>query len=201
MRHKTTNQTGSLPIRIVEVSGLGTVVLAKSKRARRLSMTVKPYKGIRVAVPYRTSFKNALAFLNSNLTWAKKNLKHIKKVEQHHQETLNDLPEINREKSRKILVNRLNELACEHGFEYNRVFVRNQKTLWGSCSHKNNINLNVNLVKLRPALMDYVLLHELVHTEIKNHSKAFWTRLDVLAGNAKKLDRELKTHILGLSMF
>ncbi len=190
-----------LPARTVEIDGLGIVLLAKSKKARRLSMTVKPYKGIRVAIPYRTSFKDAMQFLTSNLTWAQKNLQQIKQIEQQHQSAINNQPIIRKQTARTILVNRLNQLASQHGFTYNRVFVRNQKTLWGSCSHKNNINLNINLIKLNTALMDYVILHELVHTRVKNHSQKFWNKLDKYVGNAKLLDRELKRHILGLSIY
>ena len=72
--------------------------------------------------------------------------------------------------------------------------MRNSKTRWGSCSYENNINLNLHLMRLPNHLIDYVILHELVHTKIKNHSKDFWNLLDVVTGNAKNLDRELKNH-------
>jgi hypothetical protein len=72
--------------------------------------------------------------------------------------------------------------------------VKNQKTRWGSCSEKNNINLNANLVLLPDELIDYAILHELVHTRVKKHSKRFWDELDKLVGNAKKLDQKLKKH-------
>jgi len=164
-------------------------------------MTVRPDRGIRVAVPYRTSFKEGMAFLESNIGWARKNLDRVRRLERQHRTTLSNLPPISRAGARTVLVNRLNELAREHGFAYNRVFIRNQKTRWGSCSENNNINLNVNLVRLRPGLMDYVILHELVHTRTKNHGRRFWSQLDKLVGDAKTLDRELKKHVLGLAVY
>ena len=105
---------------------------------------------------------------------------------------------IDRPTARKQLVDRLNYLAQKHGFQYNRVFIRNQKTRWGSCSGKNNINLNVNLVRLPDELMDYTILHELVHTRIKNHGKRFWAQLDRLLGDAGILDRALNDYNLML---
>ena len=201
MKYRTKNSKDPLGVRIVEIENLGSVTLAKSHRARRLSMTVKPQKGIRVAIPYRTSFKSAMEFLEANIPWAKKNLERVKEIERRHSEIQNALPPINRTHARRLLVSRLDELARQNGFTYNRVFVRNQKTLWGSCSHVNNINLNVNLVRLPPELMDYVIIHELVHTRTKNHGKRFWSQLDRFVPNAKTMDKELRKHALGLSIY
>jgi predicted metal-dependent hydrolase len=142
-----------------------------------------------------------MAFLESNIGWARKNLDRVRRIERRHRTTLSNLGPISRAGARTVLVARLNELAQEHGFAYNKVFIRNQKTRWGSCSENDNINLNVNLVRLRPGLMDYVILHELVHTRTKNHSGQFWSQLDKLVGNAKTLDRELRKHVLGLAVY
>ena len=65
-------------------------------------------------------------------------------------------------------------------------------TRWGSCSAKNNISLNILIAQLPKELQDYIILHELLHTRIKNHSKIFWTELDILIGNAKRIDSILK---------
>ena len=51
-----------------------------------------------------------------------------------------------------MLKSRLSELSRQYGFSYNQAFIRNQRTRWGSCSHKNNINLNISLARLRPEL-------------------------------------------------
>ena len=107
---------------------------------------------------------------------------------------LSDCPAVDRTAARKFLVERLNQLAKAHGFTYNRVFIRNQKTRWGSCSIKNNINLNINLVRLPDELIDYTILHELVHTRIKNHSSNFWEQMDALLGDAKNMDKKLSAY-------
>ena len=74
---------------------------------------------------------------------------------------LQKLQQYKQGRRREILIKRLDKLAEKHGLKYNRVFVRNQKTRWGSCSSKNNISLNAKLVKLPEKLMDYIILHEL----------------------------------------
>lgn len=184
--------------RTIEIEHVGPVVFAKTKRTKRLSISIRPFKGIRVAVPYRLSFKKALAYFKTNLDWAHKNLAAMRKVEQEHVTTVSAGPRFNKARARAAITERINYLAGKHGFDYNRLFIRNQKTRWGSCSEKNNINLNINLVRLTDELMDYVILHELVHLKIKNHQKAFWDELNQYVGDAKALDKKLKEHRLGL---
>ena len=95
------------------------------------------------------------------------------------------------------LIDRLVELADRHGFSFNRVSVRRQKTRWGSCSANNNISLNMRIVLLPDHLRDYVILHELVHTKFKHHGRTFWRALDRLVGESKILDRQLHAyHVL-----
>ena len=99
-----------------------------------------------------------------------------------------------RKEAKDYLPKRVKELAEKNSFRFKKVSVRNSKTRWGSCSYENNINLNIHLMRLPNHLIDYVILHELVHTKIKNHSKDFWNMLDLVTGNAKKLDKELKNY-------
>ncbi len=96
--------------------------------------------------------------------------------------------------AKRYLPQRVAELAKVHGFSYNRVFVKNHRSRWGSCSEVNNINLNLHLLQLSDEIIDYVILHELVHTEIKNHSAAFWQRVEQVCPNVKDLRRQLRNH-------
>jgi hypothetical protein len=200
MTKSISSSDNDLPVRIVEIAGLGRVRLEKSARAKRLSMSVKPFKGVRVAIPKRASFRSAVAFLEEHITWAQRCLEQVREVERQHIRAREELPAIDVAEAVRTLAGRIDELAGQHGFTYRRLTIRNQKTLWGSCSHDNNINLNINLVRLRQELIDYVMLHELVHTRQKNHGKRFWATLDTYTGDAKKLARELKQHRLGLSL-
>jgi predicted metal-dependent hydrolase len=179
--------------RKVEIKGVGEILLERSSRARHINLSVRPFKGVRVAVPYGVSFDKAEEVTHSKAGWIKKHLDRMELIEQESIE-LKKNKHINRKEARKFLINRLNELSGKHGFDYNKVFVRNQRTRWGSCSVKNNINLNVNLVCLPEELIDYTILHELVHIRIKNHKKEFWDELDKLVVNAKELDKKLNKY-------
>lgn len=68
-------------------------------------------------------------------------------------------------------------LSADHGLAYNSISIKNQRTRWGSCSASNVISLNAKLLFLPPALVRYVLMHELCHTLEKNHSRRFWAHL------------------------
>jgi predicted metal-dependent hydrolase len=174
---------------LVEHPEVGTIKYIGNNRAKRIIISVKP-EFVRVVIPKRQSFKSAQKFVESRLEWIKKNKAKIKLQAQKKDE----LPEIDRKVARKVLCRRIGELAQLHNFVYNRISIRKQKTRWGSCSSKDNINLNMNLLHLPPELMDYVLLHELVHTKVKNHSKDFWDELDTVVPNARIIDRKLKDY-------
>ena len=96
-----------------------------------------------------------------------------------------------RAEGRRVLVPRLDALAARHALGYARATVRGQRSVWGSCSSRGTVSLNYKLLFLPPALVDYVLLHELAHTRHLDHSAAFWRLLERLEPDARVLDREL----------
>ncbi len=101
-----------------------------------------------------------------------------------------------RSEAKEILPQRVAELAEKHGFPYRKLFIKRHKSRWGSCSEVNNINLNLHLMRLPDGLINYVILHELVHTVIKNHSKAFWKKVLEVCPDAKMLRKQLRNHAL-----
>mgnify|MGYP001815618939 CR=1 FL=1 len=183
----------SVEAKTVELKSVGPIQIERSRRAKHINVSVRPYRGVRVAVPVGVSFASAELFAQSKAGWIKKQVEKMEQMERAAQILKENNP-IDRPTACKQLVNRLNYLAQKHGFTYNRVFIRNQKTRWGSCSGKNNINLNINLVRLPDELMDYTILHELVHTRVKNHGQQFWAQLERLLGDARKLDRALNDY-------
>ena len=105
------------------------------------------------------------------------------------------ITEIYRFEAKSILPTRLNKLSEQFGFSFNNVTIRNNKRNWGSCSPRNNISLNLQMMKMPDKLIDYILLHELVHTEIKDHGAKFWERLNqVTCNKARTLAKEIKQY-------
>jgi predicted metal-dependent hydrolase len=181
--------------KIVDIPPIGPVTIVKSQRAKLIRITISQDKTIRLTVPRGKSVDNSLQFLHSKIPWITKHQQRLSRLEN----TSNNLrqPEINERQAINTLISRLEEMARIHNFKYAKASIRNQKTKWGSCSAKNNISLNINLIRLPDELRDYVILHELVHTKFKNHSKKFWAELDKFVnGRAKELSKELKKYQL-----
>lgn len=101
-----------------------------------------------------------------------------------------------RVEAKNILPQRAHELAIRHNFSFRNLTVKNAKTRWGSCSSQNNINLNLQLMRLPDELINYVILHELNHTRHRNHQKTFWTSLEGILPGARKLDKALNAYNL-----
>jgi len=178
------------------ISNLGSVTFTKSSRAKYQRITIRPDKTVTVTIPRSGSISEAKQFLKSKASWIQKQLQ---KIDQH--EKLQDTPDLNidLEKTQNDLFDRLDYFSKKHNLSYNKAGFRCQKTRWGSCSGGNNISLNVNVSFLPEELQDYVLLHELVHTKVKNHSRKFWAELEKYTeGQAKELSKKLKKYRIRL---
>jgi hypothetical protein len=79
-----------------------------------------------------------------------------------------------REAARQLLHARLAHYNQLYGYSYNKVFIRNTRSRWGSCSSRRNLNFNYRVALLPQALCDYIVVHELCHLEQFNHSTEFW---------------------------
>jgi predicted metal-dependent hydrolase len=85
-----------------------------------------------------------------------------------------------RKEAKRIIMGRLAHFADTNHFTYNRVFIRDQKTLWGSCSSERNLSFNWRLIQSPLEIIDYIVVHELVHTEILRHTGDFWAKVGAL---------------------
>lgn len=91
----------------------------------------------------------------------------------------------------RYLPGRLKELAEKFGYKYRSVSVRNSKTRWGSCSAQNDITLSIHCIRLPQKLIDYIILHELVHTIHKDHSERYHRELERVLPDEKQLSRDV----------
>ena len=160
----------------------------KSDRSRSISIRVHPVKGVRVSVPRIVPFAAAVAFYKMKRNWVLEVMARQRERFKDVRVASPDEVEALRRKAKAELPSRLAELAGRYGFVYNRVVIKHNATNWGSCSSKNNINLNLNIVRLPKVLQDYILLHELCHLRHHDHGHAFHLLLEhLLTDNLMKL--------------
>lgn len=177
-----------------QIAGIGSVTFIRSARAKHIRISIKPFKEIRVSVPQAVPLRKALQFVDSKRNWILKHLLSIKKYEEQANKAAKSNENIDPLLAKQQLTSHLQELTKRFGFRYNKVSIRNQKTRWGSCSQNNNISLNRKILRLSDKLQEYILLHELVHTRIKNHSIKFWQELEKILPQARQLNKELRKH-------
>ena len=143
-------------------------------------------------VPARMTDREVQAFLQKHRAWLEKHLAQ--------EEAARDLPRYTEEDIRRLAEQALRvipERAAHYaplvGVTYGRVTIRNQKSKWGSCSAKGNLNFNCLLMEAPPEVLDYVVVHELCHRKYMNHSAAFWAEVARVLPGYREQERWLKT--------
>lgn len=103
-----------------------------------------------------------------------------------------------KKEARQYFIKRVPQIAQEFGFTFSSLRMSSAKTRWASCSYKDSLAFSWRLIQAPPWVIDYVILHELVHTKIKNHSSEFWKELSKFYPNYKEANHWLKAHALEL---
>ena len=179
---------------VLDVCGVKDVFLVKRKRSKRLSLSLEKKGVLKISIPYFLSYNEAIGILNNNKVWVEKYIKRMEKIEAQHQDLPREETIYSKDEAGCIIKKRVCEISKKLGFEYTGIKVKEFKTRWGSCTTKNHINLNIKLINLPQYLMDYVIVHELVHTKIKNHKNEFWKEIEKCMPSGKEFDRALKKY-------
>ena len=196
---------------------LGEILLQKRIQSKKIRVLVSGSKGIRVSLPLFCSFATALKFIENNKEKIASALKRSERDKLSDRVIINKITAEELDErlalAHKILPERLAELSgrmnknfeirdnkgaiLKNPFSYNTLAIKNNRTNWGSCSGKRNINLNLHLTALPEELMDFVILHELCHLVYLNHSKEFHKLLnEACGGREKELNRKLRGYRL-----
>ena len=150
--------------------------LVRSSR-KTISIMIKPTGEVEVRCPRRCSKREINTFVASKEAWIRKHLK-----------TIAARPEVSvlsaaerkalAEKAAEVLPEKVSRFAQQLGVSYGRITIRSQRTRWGSCSAKGNLNFNCLLMLCPEEVQDYVVIHELCHRKEMNHSTAFWAEVE-----------------------
>lgn len=179
---------------------LGEVTLARTPRARRISIRVRASGAVRLSYPPGISERRALAFLDEKTPWVVRTRERLAARQAALPASLPpDEERAQREELRRAakedLPPRIARIAAATGLCYAGMTVRAARTKWGSCSGRNTISLSLYLMLLPEHLRDYVILHELCHTVHHDHSPRFHALVDRLTGGREReLAAELRRY-------
>lgn len=172
-------------------------VLRESRRARYLRLSVTMEHGLVVTRPYRVPEFFVDRFLREKTDWI---FKYIAKIGQNSKRerikiTFHEF-ETNKYKARALFKESVEFFNKLYRFSYGKINIRNQSSLWGSCSRSGNLQFNYKLTKLPRRLLDYVVVHELCHVKEHNHSSRFWKLVAQTIPDYKELRKALHDFIL-----
>jgi hypothetical protein len=140
------------------------VHLVRDARARRYVLRVNDDGSLRLTLPRWGSLGAARRFARAEHAWIERERARLLRMAQ---------PPL-------AAADRLRQLAARHNFRVGRISIRDQRSRWGSCSPNGNISLNWRLVLMPDHVRDYVILHELAHLRVPNHSRRFWRLMSEL---------------------
>lgn len=170
------------------------VEIIRSKR-KTLSVCISSDCRIIARAPLKMPEHMICEFIESKSEWIQKHMMiNSEKNKEFENEELFSSDEIRQmaETAAKIIPERVRYYAKLIGVSYGRITIRNQKTIWGSCSEKGNLNFNCLLVKTPPEVIDAVVVHELCHRKHMDHSKQFYDEIYKVFPEYDKWDRWLK---------
>lgn len=169
------------------------IKIIKSKR-KTMCLEIKHDGTLIVRVPFFMGNNDVLKFVNSKRDWIDSHLSKIKTNQADLENNYLTKDEINNliSTASDYIPTRVSFFAKIMGVSYNRISIRTQKTRWGSCSSKGNLNFNALLMLTSKDVIDYVVVHELSHRIEMNHSPRFWSIVENVLPNFRFQRKWLK---------
>lgn len=171
-----------------------TAELIRSRR-KTLSLQVRQDGSVLVRAPMLTPQREIRRFLEKHADWIERQQQRLRqqaeeaaKIPPLSKDELRELTQL----ARKDLTARCEAFAARMGVSYSRIAIRNQKTKWGSCSSKGNLNFNCLLMLTPEEVRNYVVVHELCHLRHMNHSAEFWAAVEKLQPDYRNAKKWLK---------
>lgn len=168
--------------------------LRESARARCLRITIHPGGELSATLPRGMNIEKLENFLRQKTDWilrkiylAKKRKPSILLPRPSRREYL-----AKKEEARRLAAAKLQEFNVYYQLKYSRISIRNQKTRWGSCSRKGNLNFNYRIAHLPEKHLNYIIVHELCHLKEFNHSKRFWNLVSEKIPDYKETRKEIR---------
>lgn len=178
----------------VEIRGGVECIVRKNALAKQVSLKVNTHGQVRATIPWWVSKKSAISFVKDNESWILEKLENMKGKSAESLLQLGGREDylMHRKSAKSFILERLEHYNQFYGFDFERVAIRDQRTRWGSCSGKKNLNFNYRIVQLPKEHADYLIVHELCHLEQMNHSRDFWELVSRTIPDYRRISRELR---------
>lgn len=170
----------------------------KQTNRKTIVIEIKPDGKVIVRAPIRMSKRRIEKFIEEHMNWIEEHQKKMLKKRENQQVkqlTKDELCELF-EQSEQFIPKRVEYFAKIVGVTYGRITIRNQRTRWGSCSSKGNLNFNCQLMRMSTELIDYVVVHELCHRKELNHSPKFWAEVEKVLPDYRERRSALKKQLI-----
>ncbi len=172
------------------------IKLIRSRR-KTISIEVTADAKVIVRAPNRAPLSDINRFIGEKADWIDKSLNKMRqrKEEQSQKKELSPQEvKLLVTRAKRIIPQRVRYYADLMGVTYGRITIRMQKSRWGSCSGKGNLNFNCLLMRTPETILDYVVVHELCHLKEMNHSPRFWAEVEKVLPDYKERRKWLKDH-------
>ncbi|OHA83520.1 MAG: hypothetical protein A2937_00215 [Candidatus Yonathbacteria bacterium RIFCSPLOWO2_01_FULL_47_33b] len=172
--------------------------LKVSKRARRMRLAIYGNGDFVVTTPQFVGLDTIEQFIVRKSQWVIDKIEYFKKFSGRIllKNTKQEFA-LHKESARVLAIERMAHFNEVYQLSWGKVTIRNQKTRWGSCSKKGNINFNYKIALLPAHISDYIIVHELCHLKEFNHSRKFWSLVEQAIPNHRALHSELKKARVG----
>lgn len=171
--------------------------LKKSQRARRVRLAVYCDGSVVVTSPVGVQQSIIEKFIVDKTQWILDKIRFFKSIDSKAVRIFSRTDYVkNKDKALALVSERVEFYNKIYNFSYNKIHIKNHKTRWGSCSSRQNLNLNYKILFLNPKLRDYIIVHEMCHLKEFNHSKKFWALVEKVMPDYLEIRKELKSHEL-----
>lgn len=172
------------------------ITLIRSRR-KSLAIEITPELQVVVRAPARMPVREINAFVQEKDDWIREHLQRMagkKRLREQHWEPALSEEELQElaTQAMKLIPQKVRYYAPIIGVTYGRITIRNQRTRWGSCSGKGNLNFNCLLLLMPEEVLDYVVVHELCHRKEMNHSARFWEEIEKILPDYRQRRKWLK---------
>lgn len=161
---------------------------------KSISLEIRP-EGLLVRAPSKMTKREIQAFILEKRQWIEKHMERMLERQQVLSQakpyTVEEIEAL-ADKALKVIPQKVRHYAAIMGVDYGRITIRNQKTRWGSCSSKGNLNFNCMLMLFPDEVIDSVVVHELCHRKHMNHSPQFYTEIEKVFPEYKRCRKWLK---------